>query len=597
MKFYEQHFTFHQFKHNPHKWFAALLLSPIHHAEMRYKTQYHLKFSHAKKLFVFDMLLTLSTIVLFVATMFWWLYDPTITALVHLDVTAEVTQERFRSGDEVLLRITYTNESNVTLIQPELILHTYRGFIITSSTEPYILEKDNTIRIAVASLPPGEVGKVTISGQLFSSPGEHQSFNTMLLYTQEGKQTPESDVRRLYLTTREQSLNISFDGPPQYIANTSIPVSLTVTNQQDFVFPDFYIDIQEDHGYATWDTATSSIGSIDFDEGKWYISNLNSHDKATLSGTIHISPPTGPSNFPWSFVPWISVPTVEYPLPEVQHPFTLPLATPQVKISASWDNTYVTLGDNILLTLRVENTGNTPLEHSRVTVLGKTVNLKKSMLQPGETIPVTINTLVNATNVIQATQGAVFAPSISFDANIFSLPAYTYHTLTETPPLPVGTTLSLSQSSRYYTDEGDQLGRGSLPPQVGEETTYWIFTQIHNTVGELEDISFSTTLATGAVWTGKSSVSRGGDITFNPTTGKATWYARTMNPYETVGIYFEIAVTPSASAIGTIPALTSGATVSARDPYIDNTLTTSYGSVSASLVSDSIGQSKGVRVQ
>src|SRR3990167_8605456 len=60
MKFYEEHATFHHFKHNPHKWFAAILISPLHHAEMRYKQTYHLRFAHAKKLFVFDMMLILS---------------------------------------------------------------------------------------------------------------------------------------------------------------------------------------------------------------------------------------------------------------------------------------------------------------------------------------------------------------------------------------------------------------------------------------------------------------------------------------------------------------------------------------------------------
>ena len=70
-----------------------------------------------------------------------------------------------------------------------------------------------------------------------------------------------------------------------------------------------------------------------------------------------------------------------------------------------------------------------------------------------------------------------------------------------------------------------------------------------------------------------------------------------MNPYETVGIYFEIAVTPSASHIGTIPLLTSEATVSASDPYVDDTLSASVGAINASLNGDQIGKTKGVVVQ
>jgi len=70
-----------------------------------------------------------------------------------------------------------------------------------------------------------------------------------------------------------------------------------------------------------------------------------------------------------------------------------------------------------------------------------------------------------------------------------------------------------------------------------------------------------------------------------------------MNPYETIGIYFGVSVTPSASAIGTIPALLTGSSVSANDPYIDDTLSSSVGAINASLSDDSIGQAKGVRVR
>ena len=595
MKFYEAHFTFHHFKHNPHRWFAALLLSPIHHAEMRYKTKYHLKFAHAKKLFVFDMLLMLSTVVLFVATMFWWLYDPTVTALVHLDVTATITQERFQSGDNVTLHITYQNESDVTLTHPELVIHPTPGFLLTQSTAPYIREKDHSIRVSVSAVPPGDSGSVDIEGQFFSPPGDHTPISTMLIYTQEGNSTPESDIHRLYLTTREPSLSFRFDGPPQYIAKTAIPVTLTVTNEQNFEYPSFVVPFNEDETASTWTTATSSFGIVS--NNQWEITRLAPHASATLSGTLVLTPSSDQTSLTIPITPLISLPHGDTTFVEATIPFTFSFAYPQVRLSSSWDSTYATLGDKALLTVSVQNTGNAPLENPRVTVLGKTVTLEKNVLQPGETVPVVINTSVITTNVIQSTNGPIFAPRILFEAGLPSIPSYTYQTASDAPPLPIGTTVSLSQSSRYYTDEGDQLGRGSLPPQVGKETKYWVFTQIKNTVGELEDITFSTTIAPGAMWTGKSSVSKGGDITYNASTGKATWSTRSMNPYETIGIYFEVSVTPSASAIGTIPALLTGSSVSANDPYIDDTLSSSVGAINASLSDDSIGQAKGVRVR
>jgi len=595
MKFYEDHFTFHHFKHNPHRWFAALLLSPIHHAEIRYKTHYHLKFAHAKKLFVFDMLLILSTVVLFVATLFWWLYDPTVTALVHLDVTSEVASDRFRSGDTVTLHVTYENGSDVTLTHPELVIHPTTGFLILNASQSYILEKDNSIRIGVEAVPPGESASVDVEGRFFSAPGEHAPISTMLIYTQDGKSQPESDIHRLYLTTREPSLTLALEGPAQYVPNVEIPITLTVTNEQDFVYVPFAIPLHDDNPEIDWVDTTSSFGSISPDA--WHIPELQPNESVTLTGTVELTPESGHTSVTLPLTPHIVLPHLEESFLEATSEFYLPLASPQVRLSSSWDSGYATLGDQAVLSVSVQNTGNAPLKNPSVTVLGKTVTLEKNILQPGETLPVLIKTAVTSANVIQSTTGPIFAPTISFAAGLEGIPSYGYKTSSDAPPLPIGTTLSMSQSSRYYTAEGDQLGRGPLPPQVGKETKYWVFTQIKNTVGELQDITFSTTLAPGAVWTGKSSVSKGGDITYNSATGKATWYARSMNPYETIGIYFEVSVTPNASAIGTIPALITGSSVSAKDPYVDDTLTSSVGAVNASLTGDAIGQERGVRVK
>ena len=594
MKFFEEHFTFHHLRHHPHKWVAALFLSPIHFAEMRYKQQYHLKFSHAKKLFVFDMLLMLSTVVLFSVTLFWWLYDPTVTALVHLDVEATVASTRFRSGDDVTLTITYNNESDVTLTNAQVILLTSPGFVITTSSLPYTVNTDNAIHITVDDIQPTHTETVSIFGKLYASPNDHTAISTMLVYTQDGKHSPESDIHRLYLTTREPSLRITLDGPPQYIVHTDVPIAIHVTNDQEYIFPEVDLDIQEEHGYATWVTATSTIGQVAIEEGKWHIPHLDPHTTATLSGTIQLSPPSGLNTFSWAFVPLIHLPRLT--VPENQQPFVFPLATPHVRLSSSWDSTHTILGEHPLLTLSVENTGNAPLEHPHISVLDKTISLDKT-LSPVETVPVTIQTYVTQESTFVSQEGPLFAPRISFSANLPNLPNYTYSTTAETTPLRVGSTISLSQTARYYTKEGDQLGRGPLPPQVEKETKYWVFTQIKNTVGYLEAISFTTTLAPNAVWTGKSSVSKGGDITYNSATRTASWSARSMKPYETVGIYFEVSIIPTTADLGHIPILTTKATLSARDPYVDDLLSTSFGSVTASLVGDPIGQAKGVQVR
>src|SRR3989338_10602091 len=89
MHFFETHFTRDTLFHKPHKWFLALLVSPIHAAELYYKKRYHLNFVHARKLFAFDMALLAGIIALVGTVIFLFAYDPTVTKDVSLAVAIE----------------------------------------------------------------------------------------------------------------------------------------------------------------------------------------------------------------------------------------------------------------------------------------------------------------------------------------------------------------------------------------------------------------------------------------------------------------------------------------------------------------------------
>ena len=68
--------------------------------------------------------------------------------------------------------------------------------------------------------------------------------------------------------------------------------------------------------------------------------------------------------------------------------------------------------------------------------------------------------------------------------------------------LPVATEVAMQNSIRYYTEEGDQLGRGPLPPQVGETTKYWVFVQITNTTNTaiISTINIPTCFHRSSIW-------------------------------------------------------------------------------------------------
>ena len=151
--------------------------------------------------------------------------------------------------------------------------------------------------------------------------------------------------------------------------------------------------------------------------------------------------------------------------------------------------------------------------------------------------------------------------------------------------------------TRYYTDEGDQLGRGSLPPKVGKETKYWVLLNISNTTSKFEKIELSAQLPNYVSWTGKTSVSHGRDVSYNESSHKITWSTPYLSPYERAGVYVELAITPAGAQLGTTPVILQNITISGYDSYIDKKLSKKIDNLDISLEFDEIGRSKSFIVE
>jgi len=367
-----------------------------------------------------------------------------------------------------------------------------------------------------------------------------------------------------------------------------------VKNMQQHALPPITLLSKTDA--VDWGEGLASVGTYSAQNNTWHIGALEPNASATWQGTIRIAPTLREDVLHWHLDSLLHA-TTETAILEYTPTFDFSIGHPHVQIIGTWSEAFAILGDQTLLTLSVKNTGNIALARPSIVYAGKTFFLDTPTLVPNQTMPITIPISVQTTHITDGQNGPILIPDLHFSASISDVDEYVYTALLDVSPLPIGTTLSLSQRSRYYTAEGDQLGRGPLPPQVGKETKYWIFTQIQNTVGGLEDVSFSTKLAPGVTWTGKSSVSKGNDISFQSTAQTATWRAVSIEPNESVGIYFEIAVTPGQEDLGTIPQLLTSSLLTAHDPYVDNTLTQSRGAVYADLSSDAVGKQKGVVVQ
>ena len=163
--------------------------------------------------------------------------------------------------------------------------------------------------------------------------------------------------------------------------------------------------------------------------------------------------------------------------------------------------------------------------------------------------------------------------------------------------IPLATEVSLKAEARYYTDEGDQLGRGPLPPTIGETTKYWIMVRVDNTSNAINTARFSTELPLGVEFTGKQSVSIGPELKYNAVNHTVTWSYNLIPANSQTGLYFEVAVTPTADQAGKNIQLTKAFSFSATDDLINKNFSLAQNGLTNTLPASDMGSEKGSTIK
>jgi hypothetical protein len=97
--------------------------------------------------------------------------------------------------------------------------------------------------------------------------------------------------------------------------------------------------------------------------------------------------------------------------------------------------------------------------------------------------------------------------------------------------IKIASALSIEAFARYYSPDGDQLGRGSLPPVSGEITKLLIIWHIQNTTNEVRNVRVEGTLPPNVEWTERASVTSGGAVSYDPQTRRVAWIVPLAPPF------------------------------------------------------------------
>lgn len=599
MKFVTDHLTRHHLRHAPHRFFVALCLSPLHAGERYYQKKYCYNFVHAKKVFTFDLLLLIAIFCLASAAIGWRMYSPGTTDLIEFRMSTDAN--RIKTGDELTIMLTYRNRHDFDLINPQVQLSLPPTFILTESSSSTIM---------LERIGGGDTNTIRVTGRFYGTPQNDVLILAHLSYRPQTRRVREEKIAPMIIRAQESAVEVTLTSPSAAIPENNIPLTLQLINTSDLplhvVVP--FADPLPQPANIVINTGTTTPAG-------WDIATLLPSTTATLFADIAL-PDSDNATATIFITPTILVAGKQFPMATAKQVYTL--VRPRVTVATAWQSdSPLSPGAERVLDVSIQNSGDEPIDNisltlplsssmidtNRLTATGLGTYANGSFritsdswpalaaIEPGQTITIPVRLPVRP--AINSGEFLAIQPTVSLSATTPLVPNSPITLRTQSKPLRISSSLTLTPELRYYTDEGDQLGRGPLPPQVNKTTKYTAIIILKNTTNELTSVTWRGRLGASVVATGKKSVSHGNTIAWNETNHELSWTIPFLAPHEEAVASVEVAITPDASERGTTPTIIDGMRATATDEFAGLSLEDITAPLTTELTNDRIGRASG----
>ncbi|MFA6603577.1 MAG: hypothetical protein WCT10_01890 [Patescibacteria group bacterium] len=550
------------------------------HWEERYKKKYA---HHASKMLILDLVLLFTVGALAVGGIFAYFVLPVLPTakLVELNVLAP---KRIVSGEISNLIISYRNETGSELANAELKVRLPDGFVEAealgktgaATTQAKTDSASDGIKtIAVGSIKPHGLGEVRIRGAVFAPVGTKVTLSSELVYWEEGRSEPSRNATFTNWLVEDAVLQLAFRSPDQVVRGRQVAVTITYANQTEETIDAVVIKLTPPDDFRV----TGAVPQYG-DRYEWRINNLAGGAKGSITVYGFLLAGAAKQAIPnFSARGYLLLGGKQLIVQEVRANLEAQATGFSLgqELTEPASKTSLDPGEQVTVTVRYRNGGNKPIHNLKIWVeptpqfLAETKSFtwdtsneaKLMRIEPGESGEVIasfkIKEIIGASDV-----GADGRPmmEIAARAQYFMDDDLTDPIFADTAviSLPITTKLAIDASAIYYSKDGDQLGIGPLPPQVGETTKYWVFIQITNTTNTVKEALLETWLPENVGWTGRYSVTAGASMAHLPTNGRILWEigdipANASSAGTKVGASFEVELTPTKADAGTAPLL------------------------------------------
>lgn len=567
--------------HNP----FLLLLSSIHN-RLRARHERHYKDSYFH--FWADLLLgaILIGLVIIVIRLFVW--QP--QSLFSLEIISQ--SPKIVSGGVSEFAITYKNNEDQAITNAEIQVKFPKNFIVTSSN-PAEQFNQTTYTFNLPSIPAHSINTLLLQGIVIGSVGDHQSLEVVATYQSNG--FIKKVLASLPFVVSDSALDLTLQVPTAIYSDQLFSGTVQIKNTSTVKLENISIYFPEIEFTVTpQDKENNSIIFLPTLEGGEQ-RTISFNAKTENVGSVNFRVRAG-----------LQVGELIFEQKEITQPL---LSTkPSLLISTEVDSRVLDPSQPIIhatiIATNLEqknledvsfliNSGRSDISVKQIssslntlTIRGTTIHL--GLLSPGEkvTMPVTITlarknisledlVYLNLTSSYRldhtTSEYSMVIDSFKFNSNIY-----------------------LDSGGYYYGPQGDQLGVGPIPPQVGIPTTYWVIWEINNIGNNVTDVTISGDIPSNIAWNERQSTTAG-EVQYSAITRRVLWQPGEIS--RSGGNYrasFAVTLVPEVSDIGTVPALIESIKLTAKDTFTGAIIEKNLPIITTNLDKDPLSAHKGI---
>lgn len=550
----------------------------------------------------------------------WWTWSNVLFSPPQRLESSVVVPPTIVSGEPFTLRIKYENTGEVGMHDIDMTFHTPPGFSILDTNPLPTTAQDWHI----GNLLAGEKQEITINGFFRSEVPSTETLQAFFSYTPDNVNSPFQTISTTTASINASAITLEITGPEKVLAGDEVTYTINTVSKSSKPLTGVSVQITLPEGFQT---LLASPELSEKEENTWLIENLdNNIYSATITGQ-YTSDQEGLQ----------TIKTTAYLNEKEGRLFQTETETQTDVIGGALQFSLIGNGgkdriildqkDRLFLSIPYKNTGLenvggvsftlslNPFETEKFPPIdwenadlaggersGNTITWNEELLPTLAVLsPQTEGTLDLSLPLLPGESKDTFSDAwnIVLEGHFANVGSIESPRTIQSLPIEVviNTDLTSKVEARYFSEDGEAIGSGPLPPTPKQTTTYRFIWQINNSWHALEKIQLSTNLPPGVVWNGRAQTTIG-NVTFDDQTRVLTWKIESLPisiPEATASL--DLSISPEESDIGSFIKLTNATSIQATDTVTKSNINQALDIVTTEIPNDTEGAGKGVVVE